>query len=719
LSTINYRREGVQNGSKSEDLPNKLIVFQLSGIKAKNQCMFQLTGYRFFTLQLALLFAGCLFAIVPDTTRVYGIREVTVTGNVHKSSVRSSAPLNVITSDQIEKLNALQVSDAVKFFPGVTVRDYGGVGGLKTVSVRSLGASHTAVSYDGITLSDVQTGQIDIGRFTLENVEMISLNNGQSDNIFQPARSFASASLLTIRTKAPVFEGDKKYNTQISLRSGSFGLFNPSFLYQQQFGTRLSVSFSGEWLNSHGEYPYLLEHSYSGNGMSSSEIRRNTDVENVRLESSAYFKLSESENAQLKAYFYHAERGLPGATILYNTENFSSQRLWDQTFFSQAFYEKKFSQQWSAQLNAKFNTANLHYLDSTYLNDVGMMESKYRQEEYYLSAATLFRPAPQWMFSWSSDGFINHMDAAFETPELTDAFAKPTRYNLLNVLAVKYVAERITATSSVLSTLVKDVVIAGPAGESYNKWSPYLSFSYQPFKSQDLRLRAFYKHVFRLPTFNDLYYARTGNADLKPETTYQWNGGVSWSAKSSTLLPLLMITADVYKNKVLDKIIAMPSKNIFIWSMTNLGIVDVTGYDISAEGKIRLSEEVNLSLMSAYTWQKAIDITDPEGRTYGHQIPYTPRISGSGRIMLETKPVNLAYTFLWSGKRYAGYQNYAEFRLPGYDDHGISVYKSLKIKDLKVNVKAEMLNIFNKQYAVVKWFPMPGRSFRFTAGIHL
>jgi outer membrane cobalamin receptor len=87
--------------------------------------------------------------------------------------------------------------------------------------------------------------------------------------------------------------------------------------------------------------------------------------------------------------------------------------------------------------------------------------------------------------------------------------------------------------------------------------------------------------------------------------------------------------------------------------------------------------------------------------------------------MLETKPVNLAYTFLWSGKRYAGYQNYAEFRLPGYDDHGISVYKSLKIKDLKVNVKAEMLNIFNKQYAVVKWFPMPGRSFRFTAGIHL
>jgi len=573
------------------------------------------------------------------------------------------------------------------------------------------------VSYDGITLSDVQTGQIDIGRFSLDNVETISLNNGQSDNIFQPARSFAAASLLSIRTKTPSFDVGKKYNANISVKSGSFGLINPALLYQHKLNEKTAFSFSGEWLSSHGEYPYLLDYSYSGDGLQSRETRKNTDVKHIRLESSVHLNISETDKACVKAYYYQSERGLPGATVFYNTDNFSSQRLWDQTFFAQAHYEKKISQLWSVQFNAKFNAGKLNYLDTTYHNDIGKMESKYRQEEYYLAATAMYRPTARWMITYSTDGFINHMDAAFETPALTDAFARPTRYNLLNVLAARYVDDKFSATSSLLSTIVKDVVVNGDAGEQYRKWSPFMSVSWQPFKTEDLRFRAFYKHLFRLPTFNDLYYARSGNAGLKPETTYQWNGGITWLAKPAKLFSEILLTADFFKNKVMDKIIAMPSKNIFVWSMTNLGMVDITGYDFSADGKINISGDVKCTLSGTYTWQKAIDVTDPDGRTYGHQLPYTPRISGSGRAAVENPFVNIAYSVIWSGKRYAGYQNYAENRLPAYADHGLSLYRNFNIKNVKLHVKTEVMNLLNKQYAVVKWFPMPGRSFRFTAGI--
>lgn len=116
----------------------------------------------------------------------------------------------------------MQVSDAVKHFAGVTVKDYGGIGGLKTVSIRSLGAQHTAVGYDGITLTDCQTGQIDIGRFSLDNVDRLSLNNGQSDNIFQPARFFASAGILNIQTLTPQFTKDKKTNIAGAFKTGSW-----------------------------------------------------------------------------------------------------------------------------------------------------------------------------------------------------------------------------------------------------------------------------------------------------------------------------------------------------------------------------------------------------------------------------------------------------------------------------------------------------------------
>lgn len=109
-----------------------------------------------------------------DSTGIYHIPVVYVTESYATREVTASIPLQEMTLKKIQSLNALQLSDAVKHFAGITVKDYGGIGGLKSVSIRSLGANHTAVGYDGITLSDCQTGQIDISRFSLENVDRLS-----------------------------------------------------------------------------------------------------------------------------------------------------------------------------------------------------------------------------------------------------------------------------------------------------------------------------------------------------------------------------------------------------------------------------------------------------------------------------------------------------------------------------------------------------------------
>ena len=218
-----------------------------------------------------------------DTTKIHAIHEVTVTEKFMSSEVRSTSPLQILTSKSIEELNAMQVSDAVKYFSGVTVKDYGGIGGLKTISVRSLGGNHTAVSYDGITLTDSQTGQIDLGRFSLDNVDMISLSNGQGDNIFQPARLFASASVLNIRTLTPVFVNDKRINGKASLKAGSFGLVNPSLWLEGKISRLISSTFNVEWLSADGKYPYVLHYGPSLNDSTSKETRQNTDVHNLRL----------------------------------------------------------------------------------------------------------------------------------------------------------------------------------------------------------------------------------------------------------------------------------------------------------------------------------------------------------------------------------------------------------------------------------------------------
>lgn len=648
-----------------------------------------------------------------DSLKEYSIREVTVIENYRNAEVRSSAPLQILSSKQIQNLNALQVSDAVKYFSGVAVKDYGGIGGLKTVSVRSLGAAHTAVSYDGISLTDMQAGQIDIGRFSLDNVDMLSLNNGQSDNIFQPARLFASAAVLNIRTLAPRFEGRRRINGRGTLKAGSFGLINPSMWIQYKISKKYATAWSAEWLSADGKYPYQLQYGAKNDSISR-EKRENTDVKNLRLEGALHARFSEKEHGYIKAYFYHSQRGLPGATILYNTRNFSSQRLWDATFFTQVHYENNLSDVVSIQANGKFNHGYLHYLDPTYLNAIGKQESFYNQNEYYGSVSLLYKALKGLSFSIASDGFVNTLTAKFETDSLTKEFSRPVRYSWQSVLAAKYVSEHLLGTASLLSTIVRENVKKGDAGSDHNRLSPYLSITYKPFTDVDWRIRAFYKNIFRLPTFNDLYYSRIGNPSLKPETTDQINLGLTYSVSVGKTIPLITLTVDGYHNYVKDKIVAMPTKNIFVWTMLNLGKVEVTGMDVSGEASVSLGNKLGIVFGGTYTYQRVLDVTDPDGDTYLHQVSYTPRISGSGRFALETPWLDLAYSVLWSGTRYASFQNFSENRLPGYTDHSISASRNVGVSGQMINLKVEALNLLNENYAVVKWFPMPGRSFRAT-----
>lgn len=259
-----------------------------------------------FAVSCNLFLSTSLFAQQQrvDTARTYYIPEITVSDIHQTREVRSTAPLQIFSKDALKNLNALQVSDAVKHFAGVTVKDYGGIGGLKTISIRSLGAQHTAVGYDGITLTDCQTGQIDLGRFSLDNVDQLSLSNGQSDNIFQPARFFASAGILNIQTLTPRFEDGKHTNISASFKTGSWGLVNPSLLLEQRISRKWTVSANGEWMSSDGHYPYTLYYGNEEGDLSSREKRKNTGCTDISCRSRALRKLFRQRTMEAKSLLF-------------------------------------------------------------------------------------------------------------------------------------------------------------------------------------------------------------------------------------------------------------------------------------------------------------------------------------------------------------------------------------------------------------------------------
>ena len=669
-----------------------------------------------FAVSCKLFLSTSLFAQQQrvDTARTYFIPEITVSDIYQTREVRSTAPLQIFSKDALKNLNALQVSDAVKHFAGVTVKDYGGIGGLKTISIRSLGAQHTAVGYDGITLTDCQTGQIDLGRFSLDNVDQLSLSNGQSDNIFQPARFFASAGILNIQTLTPRFEDGKHTNISASFKTGSWGLVNPSLLLEQRISRKWTVSANGEWMSSDGHYPYTLYYGNEEGDLSSREKRKNTDVQTFRAEAGLYGNFSDKEQWRLKAYYFQSSRGLPNATTFYYTH--SSQRHWDKNTFIQSQYKKEFNRQWVFQTSAKWNWSYQRYLDPDYKGSTGEIENSYYQQEYYLSGSVLYRLLNNLSFSLSSDGSINTMNA-----NLND-FAHPTRYSWLTAFAGKYVNNWLTLSASALATVIYEQTDKGGSAGNHRKLSPYVSASFKLFDKEEFRIRIFYKDIFRLPSFNDLYYGETGNNKLKPENARQYNIGLTYSKDVCPFLPYLSATVDAYYNKITDKIIAYPTKNLAVWSMRNLGSVEIKGIDVTGNVSLQPYEKFRINLSGNYTYQRALDVTnsDPaseEGRTYKHQIAYTPRVSSSGQVGIETFWVNLSYSFLLSGKRYAVGQNIAANRLDSYSDHSISASRDFRIKKVTTSLSVEMLNIMNKNYEIVKSFPMPGRSVRATFSV--
>lgn len=669
-----------------------------------------------FAVICCLFLATTLFAQQQkvDTTHIYSIPEIQISDVYQTREVRSSSPLQILSKDALKNLHALQVSDAVKHFAGVTVKDYGGIGGLKTVSIRSLGAQHTAIGYDGIALTDCQTGQIDIGRFSLDNVDQLSLSNGQSDNIFQPARFFASAGILNIQTLTPRFEEEKRTNVSASFKTGSWGLVNPSLLLEQQLNRKWTVTANGEWMSSDGQYPYTLHYGNAEDDLTSREKRKNTDVQTLRAEAGLYGNFSDKEQWRLKAYYFQSSRGLPNATTFYY--DFSTQHLWDKNTFIQSQYKKEFSKQWVFQTSAKWNWNYQRYLDPDSKNSSGKTENSYYQQEYYLSASVLYRLLSNLSFSLSTDGSINTMNADLKN------FVHPTRYSWLTAFAGKYMNDWLTLSASALATIINEDVEKGGSAGNHRKLTPYVSASFKPWQNEELRIRLFYKDIFRLPSFNDLYYEEVGNSKLKPENARQYNVGVTYSKNLCSFLPYLSATIDGYYNKITDKIIAYPTKNLAVWSMRNLGSVEIKGIDATASIALQPWENIRINLSGNYTYQRALDVTNSdldseEGRTYKHQIAYTPRVSGSGQAGIETPWVNLSYSFLFSGKRYQQGENIAENRLDSYSDHSISASRSFKIMKTNTSVSVEVLNIADKNYEIIRNFPMPGRSVRATISI--
>ncbi len=633
-----------------------------------------------------------------DTLNIEGVEVKSVRTD---ALLHQPAPAQQLSVARIASIPAASIAEAVRNFTGAVIKDFGGVGGLKTVMIRSLGSNHTAVFYDGLPITEAATGQIDLGKVSLHNIEQIKLSVGEASAGLKPARMYASAGLLEITSQQDYKPG--KLSWQAYTRAGSFGTINPGFYVAVPTGKRSFSSLHFNYYSANGRYPYEINNG----AIHEDRTRENSDIKSADLTARTRILMNDSSMLQFKVSYAPSERGLPGAVIFYNT--YSSQRLQNKELNTGISYTNSEKARIRLLTTGGFSHSSLLYSDPAFQNNEGGLRNNYDQSEVFLSQSALSQLTDRLSVSLATDIIYNTLS--------TNAYSlqNPQRLSSLTALSgnAKY---RLTELHvNLLFTAVAD--IQEPANSTHLRLSPAVSFMQGLTANNDIKLRAMYKNIYRLPGFSELYYFLSGNINLKPEDASMYDLGVLFS-KSHKQSSAFSLTVDGYLNRVSNKIVTVPSQNLFIWSTRNIGTALIKGIELQASLSQNINRNWSVNLSGNYAFQDARDITDKSNDAYNQQLPYIPYETAGGLLSVNYRNASVGINTLYNGYRYSQSINTSENLLPAWSVTDITLgYKKL-VSEYTLSVKLEVANIFNLHYEVVRGFPMSGRAFFVNLSIH-
>lgn len=215
---------------------------------------------------------------------------------------------------------------------------------------------------------------------------------------------------------------------------------------------------------------------------------------------------------------------------------------------------------------------------------------------------------------------------------------------------------------------------------------------------------------FRIPSMNDRYWKPGGNQDLKPESGRNAESAIllknTCSSNSGYTVSLGGFISDIN-----DWISWIPTPQGY-WMAANVQRVSIRG--IETAGNVNFSlPPFQLQLHAGYVLldainEKKINIFD---NSEGKQLIYTPRQRMNSSVRIVYRDFLVDYLHAYTGRAYTVRDN-TDY-VPGFEVANLLIRYSFKLHtEVLIDIQGEVNNIWDTRYEVVKYFPMPGRSFR-------
>lgn len=618
---------------------------------------------------------------------------VTATLYDHRQS-QVSVSSDVLTLSRLKEQTANTVAEAMESLGGLYLKRYDGFAGTLTPSIRGANADQVVVLLDGMRLNTAQGGGVDLNIFPISVLERIEVVRGGHSALMGSDAIGGAIQLVSKEFTAP-----KGFSYGINTTFGSFGTQAFTVYGSHKIGL-LSYFLNYNRTQSDGDFTYKAPDT------GKKKTRENNDFHGNNVFLKTKLDLGTKSKLHIMFHVLQSKKGIAGSVdinpwtqlpmttpnarakmkrrlLCLNSENQITDRL---RFEGQVFYQSydfhyTDPDGWSPTDDLHENSASgLNLQGQMHINKninlIGMAEI--RQDEL---ESTKFKTKKRTMQS-----LIAQTEIRYPIP----FFGIKTHWTLIPAIRWDTYSDVNAQPSPKLGALISTgedlgISIRGNIGES-----------------------------FRVPTFDDLYWPDEGwgkgNPDLIPETSSDFDLGLVLSKKSSSFVQAEL---SYFNHEIKNLISWGPGPDGVVWMPLNIGKARTRGIETSI--KYRLPQ--NIAYLNIFhTWMKAIDQT-PNSLTNGKRLIYRPDskldiLAGTkiGSLML-----NLNYRIV--SKLFTTTDNSKEKELPGYKLLNGNIGYSLLIGGLNIDLKLQMLNLFDKSIYLNDGFPLPGREFRFGLGV--
>ncbi len=593
---------------------------------------------------------------------------------VYVSDSHQPVAISRVDSSLIQSISLGTASEVLQNYAPVHVRS-NGPGGLATFSIRGYSPSQTQVLWNGFELNHAMLGLTDLSLIPTFAMEQIEVASGSGNTSF----GGKGGGTVAIKTRQPNSEAG------LSQAIGSFGQKVTEGFVGVKVG-KWNISFIGGLENSENDFTYQIrEFNAEAGGVIDVNKKRTNNALTSQTGILSVSRKDENHTFSSTLWTHNMENEIPGGI-----NSLTPQAHQDDSFLRwMSRYKTRISRH---KIEAKLyvNRQKLDFFNSpANINSRSTTTSVIADIELQTSFAPNFQ-------------LISAVQVGQSQVKANEYSGSPQRTQLS------------TQVNPIWQILPQVHLYGGFRADYYSDFNEAFSantgLNIEIIKNT-LFVKAQAGRNFVAPTFNDLFWPELGKPDLKPETNLKYEGSVLFNVGDENLENALEFT--LYDGSVSNGIRWLPGADGQSRPQ-NIEHLRLWGYEVREEAELSLGS-VNAKVWGMFLHSLA-EIEKPrfaDDKAVNKQLRYTPKNQLKAGMQLGFKNLNTNFSYHFTDKRFSSADHSSPFDpMPAYRQLNWSGSYRLDIQSLTFIPKIGIQNITDEKYAVIKGYPMPGRSFQ-------